>query len=92
MKKVLDSGIIVLSFTNRNLRTFYLPWKVDEKNGTFFHPNGENGLVDKLFDVEGVETVAICKDAISIEKGMSSNWKNMTSQIQDVLLETKHID
>lgn len=74
---------------NPNAAKFMLDKPVSEQPISFFNAGAAKGhvLAEKLFAVEGVSSLLLLGDFITVNKRAEANWKTVSKAVQKVLGE-----
>lgn len=74
---------------NPNAAKFMLDRAVSEQPISFFNPNDAAGhaLAKQLFSIDGVQSLLLLGDFITVNKSATADWKQITRRVKQVLAE-----
>ena len=75
---------------NPNALKFLLDGRISDKPVSFFSPEAGKGhaLAEKLFAIQGVTSLLLLDDFVTVNKQAAAAWKSITPEVKRVLAET----
>ncbi len=79
----------IQSTPNPNARKFVLDCPMSQESASFFDAESARNhpLASKLFTIDGVTSVLIVADFVTINKSESAKWNVLTEKVRRILME-----